>query len=198
MGSGASKHRRELRRVQAAHVLRTRGAQQPRATAAPRAPSSTLRRRGRDSRKRCDCTHGDVEDVAERETVIRELEAMLGPQGGEGRVRLVSADHRQLAADGDHPISGAGARRAMTASRKTCLCGSLRPSGICLPIAGLRGHAPIYLQGRSDRRASRGQPVRADASPILQVRLCMYTTIALSSACPASPVRLCPVPFLGE
>ena len=44
-------------------------------------------------RKRCgDCTHGDVEkDVAERETVIRELEAMLrGPQG-KGAVRPVAA-----------------------------------------------------------------------------------------------------------
>ena len=81
MGSGASKHRRELRRVQAAHVLtntlrhNSRVQQRQR----ERAELDALREEVAILRKRCgDCTHGDVEkDVAERETVIRELEAML-------------------------------------------------------------------------------------------------------------------------
>ena len=95
MGSGASKHRRELRRVQAAHVLtntlrhNNRVSQRRR----ERAELDALREEVAVLRKRCgDCTHGDVEkDVAERETVIRELEAMLrGPQG-KGAVRPVAA-----------------------------------------------------------------------------------------------------------
>ena len=94
MGSGASKHRRELRRVQAAHVLtntlrhNNRVSQRRR----ERAELEALRDEVAVLRKRCgDCTHGDVEkDVAERETVIRELEAMLrGPQG-KGAARPVA------------------------------------------------------------------------------------------------------------
>ena len=75
MGSGASKHRRELRRVHAAHVLtntlrhNNRVSQRRR----ERAELEALRDEVAVLRKRCgDCTHGDVEnDVAERETFIR-------------------------------------------------------------------------------------------------------------------------------
>ena len=119
MGSGASKHRRELRRVRPRTSSRTRCGTTTACnsgTAAARARSAA-RRRSPILRKRCgDCTHGDVEkDVAERETVIRELEAMLrGPQG-KGAVRPVAAltiekrPWRSIARVG---VSGAGARRA--------------------------------------------------------------------------------------
>ena len=94
MGSGASKHRRELRRVQAAHVLTNTLRHNNRLTQRQRerAELDALREEVAVLRKRCgDCTHGDVErDVAERETVIRELEAMLrGPQG-KGAARPVA------------------------------------------------------------------------------------------------------------
>ena len=86
MGSGASKHRRELRRVQAAHVLtntlrhNNRVSQRRR----ERAELDALREEVAVLRKRCgDCTHGDVEKaVAECVTVMGELEALLrGRQG---------------------------------------------------------------------------------------------------------------------
>ena len=94
MGSGASKHRRELRRVQAAHVLTNtlRHNNRVQQRHRERAELDALRDEVAILRKRCgDCTHGDVEkDVAERETVIRELEAMLrGPQG-KGAARPVA------------------------------------------------------------------------------------------------------------
>ena len=94
MGSGASKHRRELRRVQAAHVLTNTLRHNNRVSQRRRehAELVALREEVAILRKRCgDCTHGDVEkDVAERETVIRELEAMLrGPQG-KGAARPVA------------------------------------------------------------------------------------------------------------
>ena len=95
MGSVASKHKRELRRVQAAHVLTNTLRHNNRVSQRRRehAELVALREEVAVLRKRCgDCTHGDVEkDVAERERVIRELEAMLrGPQG-KGAVRSVAA-----------------------------------------------------------------------------------------------------------
>ena len=96
----------------------------------------------------------------------------------------------------------------MTASAwLICLFGSSRhlPSGpVARRAAGLAqpsstAYLPaIMVLGLRGRRES----VRIDASHrFLQVRVSsMYTTIAIivRHTCPASPVRLCPVPFLGD
>jgi hypothetical protein len=97
MGGGASKHKLELRKVQAAHVLtntlrhNNRLRQRARETAELAAEKEELRAL-RDEvailRHRCgDATHGDVQrDVDEREAVIRDLEALLkGPATGPTR-----------------------------------------------------------------------------------------------------------------